>query len=225
MTYAMADVSWGKDSTAMLHVLLDGAEPLDEVVFYDTGMEFMALYAERDRMLPTLAEAGVRYTELRPRRPMLYDMLCKPIRHRDGTEGRGYGWCGGPCRWGTSAKTAVLDAHARRAGAGIVYVGIAADETARIVRPRDASKRLPLVERGVSEADCLALCYERGHEWSERGVRLYDVLDRVSCWCCRNKNLRELSAMREALPEYYGMLRALEQSIGEPMKKRAGFLE
>lgn len=80
---------------------------------------------------------------------------------------------------------------------------------------------LPLVEAGMTEAECLAMCYEYGHEWSEGGVRLYDVLDRVSCWCCRNKNLKELSAMREHLPAYYERLIALEEAIGEPMKRKA----
>ena len=65
------------------------------------------------------------------------------------------------------------------------------------------------------------MCYGRGHEWSEGGVRLYDILDRVSCWCCRNKNLKEIEGMREKLPRYYDRLVALERAIGEPMKRKA----
>lgn len=45
------------------------------------------------------------------------------------------------------------------------------------------------------------------------------MLQRVSCWCCRNKNLKEIAAMREALPTYYDRLVALEMAIGEPMKR------
>lgn len=52
-------------------------------------------------------------------------------------------------------------------------------------------------------------------------MRLYDMLDRVSCWCCRNKNLKELEAMHEHLPDYYERLVALERAIGEPMKREA----
>ncbi len=104
-------------------------------------------------------------------------------------------------------------------------MGIAADETRRIERERAEWKRLPLVEAGMTEADCLAMCYERGHEWSESGVRLYDVLDRVSCWCCRNKNMKELAAMREHLPAYYERLIALEEVIGEPMKRKGLVVE
>ena len=35
--YFVASVSWGKDSTAMLHLLLDRGDPLDEVVSCDPG--------------------------------------------------------------------------------------------------------------------------------------------------------------------------------------------
>lgn len=218
----IADVSWGKDSLAMLHLLIDQGTPPDEVVFYDTGAEFDAIYAERDRTLPLLAERGVRYVELRPREPFFYSMLARPVRSRVTGEvhRRGYGWCGGPCRWGTRAKADALDRYARERGA-VTLVGIAADEARRIGRECGSGKRMPLVEAGMTEADCLALCYERGHSWEQGGVRLYDVLDRVSCWCCRNKNLKEIAAMREHLPEYYDRLVALERAIGEPMKRKA----
>lgn len=218
MSKHIASVSWGKDSTAMLHVLLEHGYPLDEVVFYDTGMEFDAVYAERDRMLPLLEKRGVAYTELRPSNPMWWDMFCRPVRSRKTGEvhRHGYGWCGGPCRWGTTAKQRALDRHAARS---CVYVGIAADETARISRECNTGKLLPLVEWGMTEKECLALCYQRGNTWEQDGVRLYDILDRVSCWCCRNKNMRELAAIRDNLPGTFKRLCAMEDVLGQ-MKGR-----
>lgn len=44
----IASVSFGKDSLAMLLKLVENKMPLDEVVFYDTGMEFKAIYNIRD---------------------------------------------------------------------------------------------------------------------------------------------------------------------------------
>lgn len=49
-----ASVSFGKDSLAMLLILIEKQYPLDEVVFYDTGMEFQAIYDTRDKVLPLL---------------------------------------------------------------------------------------------------------------------------------------------------------------------------
>lgn len=58
MKWHIASVSWGKDSLAMLLMLIAKGYPLNEVVFYDTGMEFEAIYHTRDQMLPRLDSWG-----------------------------------------------------------------------------------------------------------------------------------------------------------------------
>ena len=45
----VASISFGKDSLAMLLLLLERNTPLDEVIFYNSGMEFQAIYDIRDR--------------------------------------------------------------------------------------------------------------------------------------------------------------------------------
>ena len=115
-TKYIASVSFGKDSLAMLLLLLEKGLPLHEVVFYDTGMEFQAIYSIRDRILPILKEHGVKYTELHPPRPFLFDMLEKPVNSKKNGLHYGYSWCGGCARWGTATKTAALDSHARKSG-------------------------------------------------------------------------------------------------------------
>ena len=52
----IASVSFGKDSLAMLLYILEKNLPLDEVLFYDTGMEFQAIYNLRDKTVPILRE-------------------------------------------------------------------------------------------------------------------------------------------------------------------------
>ena len=49
-------------------------------------------------------------------------------------------------------------------------------------------------------------------------IRLYDILDRVSCWCCCNKNLKELRNIYNFLPEYWQRLRYLQFVLERPMK-------
>lgn len=83
----IASCSFGKDSLAMILTIIEHGLPLDEVVFYDTGMEFQALYNVRDAVLPLLRKNGIRYIELHPDRPFLYDMLERPVK---GREHRGY---------------------------------------------------------------------------------------------------------------------------------------
>ncbi len=213
----VASVSFGKDSLAMLQLLIRKHYPLDEVVFYDTGMEFQAIYAIRDRIVPILKEQGIVYTELRPKRPFLYDMFDKPKKNGK----KGYGWCGGPCRWGTTFKTEAIDTYAKQCKR---YIGIAADETKRLNRPiaQNSFKLYPLVSEGMTEQDCLNECYSNGFYWEEDGgagiVRLYDILDHVSCWCCRNKNLKELKNIYQYLPMYWERLKALQSRLVTPMK-------
>lgn len=95
--YHIASVSWGKDSLATLLFLIGSGAPLDEVVFYDTGMEFEAIYSMRDMMLPILEETGIKYTEIKPEIPFLYKMFEKPVNGKNGFH-YGYSWCGGRCR-------------------------------------------------------------------------------------------------------------------------------
>lgn len=203
----IASVNFGKDSLAMVLLILERGLPLDEVVFYDTGMEFKAIYDTRDRVLPILYGHGVKYTELRPPRPFLFDMLEKPVSSKKNGLHYGYSWCGGCARWGTANKTSALDKHAKAVGKNVIqYIGIAADEQKRLQR-LPLYKVAPLAKFGFTEADALAYCYDRGFFWEENGIRLYDVLDRVSCWCCANKNLKELRNIRTHLPKYWNRLK------------------
>lgn len=43
-------------------------------------------------------------------------------------------------------------------------------------------------------------------------------LDRVSCWCCRNKNIKELKNIYMYLPEYWQKLRGIQSRIDTPFK-------
>ena len=81
----------------MLLRLIEEDISLDEVVFYDTGMEFQAVYNVRDMILPLLKEKGIRYVELKPETPFLYDMLERPVQSKEKGCHLGYGWCGGVC--------------------------------------------------------------------------------------------------------------------------------
>lgn len=88
---------------------------------------------------------------------------------------------------GTTEKLNAIEKFCKN---GIQYVGIACDEVKRI--KENNNKVYPLVKWNMTEKDCLEYCYEKGFNWNENGIELYNILDRVSCWCCSNKNLKEL---------------------------------
>lgn len=218
----IASVSFGKDSLAMLLILIEKKDKLDEVVFYDTEMEFKAIYDIRDKVKEILKEKNIKYTELHPKEPFLYKMLEKEIIKRNGKIQRGYGLCGGKCRWGTTEKNRRIEKYLKEQYGQDYkeYIGIAADETKRIEKERNEHKLLPLVDWKMTERDCLEYCYKKGYEWRENGIKLYDVLNRVSCWCCANKNKKELENMRIYLTDYYLKYIDLLKKIKENNKKR-----
>ncbi|MCD7932572.1 MAG: phosphoadenosine phosphosulfate reductase family protein [Tannerellaceae bacterium] len=216
-----ASVSFGKDSLAMLFMLIEKTYPLDEVVFYNTGMEFQAIYDIRDQVIPQLNRLGIQFTELSPTKPFLYDMLERPVAKRGANiiHKIGYSWCGGRCRWGTTQKLKHLKNHTKQ---GFDYVGIAVDETHRIHKEKRENRILPLYEWGITEKEALEYCYNLGFTWEENGVRLYDILDRVSCWCCGNKNLKELYNYYLYLPVYWNKLKESQSKTDRPFRRDSG---
>ena len=88
----VASVSFGKDSLAMLLLLLEQNTLLDEVIFYNPQMEFQAIYDIRDRIKPVLEQRGIRFTEVKPGVPFLYNMLERPVNSKKNGFHLGYGW-------------------------------------------------------------------------------------------------------------------------------------
>lgn len=215
--YYILSFSGGKDSLALFLELLYRNYPLNEVVCFDTGMEFEAIYRVWSRVKKICKLKGIKFTVLYPKEPFLYQMLEKPVKYRSKPGYHyGYEWCGGTCRWMTAQKTKTMDSYRPDA---IWYVGIAYDEQKRI-KANDDKKVFPLVNWGITEKDALRICRAAGFGWEEYpGVDLYNYLDRVSCWCCANKNLKELRAMYEHLPTYWKRLKRLQRKIKRPFKK------
>lgn len=214
----IASFSGGKDSTAMVLKLIEEHWQLDEVVFFDTQLEFKSVYRNVEKMRLICEEKGIKFTTLRNDNSVWFDMLIRPVNTRSGKDKFGYSWCGGNCRWGTTFKTQSINNYLK--GRDVMqYIGIALDEPARI--KQESNKEYPLVAFGMTEKDCLRYCYSKGFDWLEDGVDLYSVMDRVSCWCCRNKNLKELRALYKHFPYYWRCLKGIQSRIDEPFKEKA----
>lgn len=77
----------------------------------------------------------------------------------------------------------------------------------------------------MTEKDCLDFCYSEGFTWEEDGIELYDILDRVSCWCCANKNKKELKNYYLYLPNYWNKLLDMQRKTERPFSKNINLLE
>lgn len=194
----VVSLSGGKDSTAMLLMMLERGMQVDEVVCADTGKEFPGM---SDHLRRVEEYTGKTITFLRHPYGFDYLMFDYVLKKGERKGERGYGWARPNSRWCTSKlKTDLIDKHFRqleKTHKVVHYVGIAADEAHRV-----KDKRYPLVEWGVTEAEALAYCYERGFDWGG----LYELFDRVSCWCCPLKSLKELRVLRHEFPDLWTRL-------------------
>jgi 3'-phosphoadenosine 5'-phosphosulfate sulfotransferase (PAPS reductase)/FAD synthetase len=217
--------SFGKDSLAMLLKILSLKGNNFEVVFYDTGMEFKAIYNLRDKIVKLLEEKNIKYTELKPSCPFLYTMFEKPVNVGKPNEHKGYSWCGGQCRWGTTEKLKSLEKYCK---GNYELVGIAYDEKERLQKERKGNKGFPLADFYMTEQDCLNYCYKNGYDWLEKTnsiyevpeyIDLYQILKRVSCWNCGNKNLKELKNYYIYFTNsYWKMFKELQSKTSRPFK-------
>lgn len=108
--YHVVSLSGGKDSTAMLIMMLERGMPVDEVVWFDTGWEFPAMVGHIGKVE---AETGVPVTRLRPDLPFNYWMF-DHVRMKGARAGEaGYGWARMGSRWCTKIKTSAIDRHVK----------------------------------------------------------------------------------------------------------------
>lgn len=96
----IASCSFGKDSLAMVLLLLEKKYPLDEVIFFDTGMEFQAIYNNRDKLSDILSSNNIKFSVLKDKKSFEYNAFQREVHKKDGTIVYGYDWCGGSRRWG-----------------------------------------------------------------------------------------------------------------------------
>lgn len=201
----VVSLSGGKDSTAMLLMLIERGMPFDEVVFFDTGWEFPEMYEHIDRLE---RDTGIPITRLHDSVGLTERML-----HNHRTRGKrvnndsGFGWPTPLARWCTTLKTSAIDRHCKGARR---YIGIAADEAHRC-----KGWDYPLVEWGVTEADALAYCKARGYDWGG----LYDHFHRVSCFCCPLQSLAELRALRRHHPDLWCQMLTWDHYISRPQDR------
>lgn len=215
-SFHVVSLSGGKDSTAMLLLMLERGWPIDAVLNADTGMEFPEMYEHLKQVDEHLfRERGLHITTLKSSKSFEYLMFDEPkqkpscIANRQllGVPCKGNGWPGIRVRWCTGQlKTHLIGREINRLKQGrevVQYIGIAADETRRC----KSGKRYPLVEWGITEADALKVCYDRGFTFGG----LYEIYRRASCWCCPFQRIGELRNLCKYHPELWARLMDMDE--------------
>ena len=192
----------------MLLMMLERGIDVDDVVFFDTGWEFPAMYEHIDKLE---RETGMTITRLKPKVPFT-SLLLENHRTRGARQciKAGYGWPTPLARWCTTKKVQAIDNYVKRYGNPTRFIGIAADESHRCKK-----FCYPLVEWGVTEKDALAYCKSLGYDWGG----LYDHFTRVSCFCCPLQSIDELRNLRKFHPDEWGKMLVWDYQINRPQDR------
>jgi len=205
----IVSLSDGKDSTAMLHMMLDRGEKIHSVIFFDTGWEFPEMVAHIDLVEK---KTGVEVIRLSPKKNFEHWMYNQRMISRKGyLKGEvhriGNGWPSPMRRWCTRQKVDTINKYVKTVDDPISCVGIAACETHRIKDNNGKIlKRYPLIEYGVTEEEAITYCKSLGYNWGG----LYDIFNRVSCWCCPLQGLNDLRKLRKYRPNLWSELREMD---------------
>lgn len=198
--------SGGKDSTAMLLRMLEEDMQVDEIIYCDTGKDFPEMYEHIKKVEKHIKERyGREITKLKADKSFDYYMFEHEKTRGKNKGKKGYGWATMRARWCTTLlKNNVIDNYLKdyKEEGYIEYIGIAYDEPKRV-----KGKRYPLVEWKMTEADCLQYCYDRGFNWGG----LYEHFDRLSCWCCPLKSLKELKILYRHYPKLWEELKDMDR--------------
>jgi 3'-phosphoadenosine 5'-phosphosulfate sulfotransferase (PAPS reductase)/FAD synthetase len=190
--------SGGKDSTAMLLMMIERNMPIDYIVYVDTTKDFPQMYEHIEKVRGYIKPLEI------TRLSFDFDYwLGEHKKTKGGNKGKvGYGWADSRSRWCTRLKMWEIGKFIKGMNA-IEYHGIAFDEQKRC---RDGV-RYPLVEWEITEKKALAYCYNKGFDWGG----LYEYFDRLSCYCCPLSRIGELKQVYNKFPELWQDMKELDK--------------
>ena len=181
-------LSGGKDSTAMLLMMLEKKIKVDYIVFFDTEWEFPGMIKHIDK-LEKYIDRGI----IRLKYKIPFDESFKK-----------WGFASFNRRWCTDRKIKSINSFCNKHKPFTQWIGYSYDERKRIKKTIDYC--YPLVDWKVTEKDALEYCYKRGFNWGG----LYKKYKRVSCWNCPLQSLSDLKALWRYFPELWVMLTKMQ---------------
>ena len=200
----------------MLLMMLEKNMPIDEVVFIDTHKEHPEVYTHIDKVMKY---TGLSLTTL----DLDYDYyLGEHVKSKGKNAGkRGYGFPDWRSRWCTSYKRDLFlnkyyKGHRKNPDL-VEYHGIAYDEQKRAAKNQDRGRVIeyPLIDWGITEAEALQYCYDRGFDWDG----LYNIFDHASCWCCPLKKMDEYRKLYKYYPELWSILEDMQRKSFRTFRK------
>jgi 3'-phosphoadenosine 5'-phosphosulfate sulfotransferase (PAPS reductase)/FAD synthetase len=197
--------SGGKDSTAMLLMMIEKGLKIDRIINIDTTKEFPQMYEHIKKVQEYIKPYGLKIETVKI--PFDY-YLSEHIKIKGKNKGKfGYGWPDFKNRWCTALKREVSKKVVNNTNI-IEFQGIAFDEEKRLNNNKGKRNiRYPLAEWYITEKQALQYCYDKGFNWGG----LYEKMSRVSCWCCPLSRLGELKILYTDFPNLWQELKQMDK--------------
>ena len=193
--------SGGKDSTAMLFMLLEKNRPVDSVDFLDTGYEYPEVYQFLDRVDKRLSlyDKKINYVFLKPEWRFLKWFYAPWTKGKLKGEMRGYPQTTTPC-YLSRQKGRTLDRLDKEA---FRYIGIGYNEKHRVTN--NPLLIYPLVDWKVTEDECIS--YLKEIDLYPKHNRFYN---RNGCYWCPKQPIKSLRSLYIRHPKRWAQMKVWE---------------
>ncbi|GAB6150723.1 phosphoadenosine phosphosulfate reductase domain-containing protein [Clostridium novyi] len=209
----IAFASGGKDSTAMIDIMLDCCIKVDEIVFIANEKEFPQEKEFRNFLINrwnhkakcTVIQRKIKWDD------WFYGRITRGSRK--GLK-RGFPTTLYPCWWTREAKVNAIEKYIKYQKVKynedvIQYIGYTKDEKSNTRQDmkwnyysnKVKQKRFPLIDWGMSESDCYKYCYEEGIL-----NPLYNYFKRLGCYLCPKQSEESLRTLKKYFPEQWNEL-------------------
>ena len=199
--------SGGKDSTAMLFMMIEKGMQIDEVIHFSMGdWEWDEMHEHIEKVRGMLPEY-LKFTILSDEKRKQNDF-------------KKYGFASFHVRWCTGIKTQTIDKYLKSSyDEYIMYIGIAADEAKRTEKgyTNIYDVKFPMVDWGTTEDEALQYCYDKGFDWG--GLYENKPSKRLSCWCCPLQRMDDLRYLYTTHYEKWRMLREMQWESFQTFKQ------
>jgi len=183
-------MSFGKDSTAMLLMMIEKKEKIHSAMYYDTEREFPEIKNHAKKLI---ADTKIECHVVR-------DWIGIDFWHnRYGKPHPSGGWCVARKRNACNKYTSLMHKDNPEI---VECIGYSVDEEKRAAKiSKKWEVRFPLIEWGITEKMALEVCYDNGYFFD--GIYDWMPSKRVSCYDCPKQGKKDVAAIKEHHPELF----------------------
>lgn len=209
--------SGGKDSTALLLLMLEKGMKIDRVINVDTTKEFPEMYEHINRVKEYIKPLKIETVKID------FDYWFSEYILRKGKNigKQGYGWASSRFRWCSGLKieafrcsVAGLPYNSQKRGQNKIshisnkniYIGFSSDEAHRAKSDETLNEIYPLIDWNITGKEALQYCYDKGFDWGG----LYKQFKRVSCYCCPLSRIGELEYLYNNYPDLWQEMKIMD---------------